>query len=107
MKKTILTFALLAITAISFAQTKKDTTKSEYKADPKRVYTIEITAEQLSSMVETSRAGIIPYLKTIKLPMDKLDEAQAYFNGIHSRLADQYRKQYLTDSLKTLKLKLK
>jgi hypothetical protein len=107
MKKSILTIALLAIATISFAQTKKDTTKSEYKADPKRVYTIEITADQLSSVVETSRAGIIPYLKTVKLTMDKLDEAQAYFNGIHSRLADQYRKQYLADSLKTLKPKQK
>ncbi len=107
MKRSILTIALLAIATISFSQTKKDTTKSDYKADPKRIYTIEITADQLSSIVETSRAGIIPYLKTIKLPMDKLDEAQAYFNGIHSRLADQYRKQYLTDSLKTLKPKLK
>lgn len=107
MKKSIFTIALLAIATISFAQTKKDTTKSDYKADPKRIYTIEITADQLSSIVETSRAGIIPYLKTVKLPMDKLDEAQAYFNGIHSRLADQYRKQYLADSLKTIKPKQK
>jgi hypothetical protein len=107
MKKIILTIVIMTIAGVSFAQTKKDTTKAAYQPDPKRVYSFQLTADRLSSLIETSRTGVIPYLKSVKLTMDKLDEAQAYFINIHQQLADQFRKQYLTDSLNTVKPKLK
>jgi hypothetical protein len=107
MKKAILIIALALISAVSIAQTKPQPVKKDtaliYKADPARVYQVSLTAEQLMSLVQTSQAGVVPYLKYIKLPMDKLDYAQSYFNTIVASVSEQYRKQYVADSLRTVK----
>ncbi|MBK0378581.1 hypothetical protein [Mucilaginibacter segetis] len=106
MKKAILTIALLACAAVTFGQTTKEKAKpdtSKYQPDPKRVYQIGLTGDQLSSLMGTSQEGVIPYLKKIKLPMDKLDDAQVYFQTIQTAVATQFRKQYVADSLSAVK----
>jgi hypothetical protein len=100
MKKSILIIASAMISAVSFAQTVTPKKDSVYKADPARVYQVSLTADQLIALVQTSQHGLVPYLK---LSMDKLDNAHHYFNGIVASISDQYRKQYVADSLKAVK----
>lgn len=106
MKKSFLLLAFAAITLTSLAQVKTDNLKQipKYSPDPKRLYQLQVTADQLGSLMETSQAGIIPYLKKVKLPMDKLDNAQIYFLGLHQQLVTQFRQQYIADSLKSIKI---
>jgi len=104
MKKTISTIAITLIGALTYGQSNllkptPDTAKS-YKADPNRAYQIALTIDQLNVLLQTSQAGFVPYLKGIKLPMDKLDNAQAYHTGIINQVVTQYRQQFVGDSLK-------
>ncbi|MEO7212665.1 hypothetical protein [Mucilaginibacter sp.] len=103
MKKAIFITAMMAITISAFSQAKTDVIKAPadttYRPDQKRVYTIQLTAGQLIDLTQTSQAGVIPYLKSVKLTMDKLEGVQGYFNTIHQGIAIQFRQQYVADSL--------
>jgi hypothetical protein len=126
MKKSILIIALLAFTFVSFAQTKKDSLKQStaatvkkdtakakpYAPDPKTVYLIGLTYDQIASVLITSKAGLLPYLKTTQMPFNKLDEVEKSFAAIHSLIEQQVNRQllndrekFVADSLKVIKRK--
>jgi hypothetical protein len=154
MKKAIILLALMAITALTFAQNKTvnyniqnadvvdigsmlahpqktaprksskkhlsavsaDTTKeihlkgnyvgvptvkpdTTYRPDPKRLYIIQLTAEQLQALVQTSQAGVIPFLETTAIKLADLKKVQPYYSDIYQIVSWQLRQQYLVDSL--------
>ncbi|WP_374951122.1 hypothetical protein [Mucilaginibacter sp.] len=106
MKKTALLILCALLGVNSFSQTpqsKKDSSKAAgYQPDPNKLYNIALTSNQISTLLQSSQAGVIPLLKAIKLPMDKLDDTQAYFAALTGNISNQYRRQYVTDSLKSI-----
>ena len=102
MKKTILILLSTVISTVCLAQVKKDTAR-KYVPDPNRVYNLNLHARDIQTLLQTSQAGFIPFLKSIKLPMDKLDEAQTYFNNLQQTVIRQFREQFAADSLKAVR----
>lgn len=98
---------LLLATLSNFAQSIEKRapadTAGKYRATNNRIYQFALNGEQISLLLQSSQAGVIPYLKTIKLPMDKLDEAQQVFATIINGVAYQYRQQFVADSLRATK----
>lgn len=111
MRKIFFTALLILATLTNFAQSMEKRaaadTAGKYKAADNRIYQFALNGEQISLLLQSSQAGVIPYLKTIKLPMDKLDEAQQVFATIINGVAYQYRQQFVADSLRATKPAIK
>lgn len=111
MKRILSAALLITVTVSSFAQSieKKAVadTAGKYKPANDRVYQFALSGEQIGLLLQSSQAGVIPYLKTIKLSMDKLDEAQQVFATIINGVAYQYRQQFVSDSLRAAKPAIK
>lgn len=116
--KTILIIALTAFTTISFAQTKTDTAKkvtlvppvvqavskpAPFKADPNRKYTIVLTEAEIMNTVQTSYAGIIPFLKTTDILAKYLDVNEKQMQTIPDKIIQQFNEQYSADKSKYYK----
>lgn len=111
MKKSILLFLLLplSIGAAMEQSQKNDTTKAKpvvkvapvpYHADPNRVYQIGLTEDDLINLLRNAGYGIIPYLKTTKIPASSLDQATAFYQSINDKVANQYQEQWKADRAK-------
>lgn len=107
MKKSILIFALLLITAVSFAQPKTDTVKKppvavkpkpEFKADPHRKYTIVLEGGKISNLMVTSSFGIVPYLKTTHVEINQLDGINEQFKDIYKDIDAQVKIEAAQDT---------
>lgn len=84
---------------------KRDTVKKiaipvPYKANPARQYLITLTENEIMSVLQSGNAGVIPLLKTTKIPMDQLDNETAYFGAIFNKIQQQYSSQWAADRAK-------